>query len=328
MSKRREIVIQQSESQYKEEDTIGLFDTSNFAENDKVIKELLEKNTILNNEVRTLKREHEIQSVRLCEVVEQKKKAEDDKAMAEVDKRQIATRLDERTSDIQRLTDNQLDMVNQLLLANQELGRKDLEINQLKHDNDHLKHELRTEKEINERMNKPNEAEKYFEELFRSPRRSGDRAGLGLNEQSSTKEGESSKSEEQKTAKPKDKRPTCHHCGKLGHTTNICRRKHGKSDSNPSSMDIKHMNVDLEPTIHPPHPSFKVTVSTVINMGSKHLNADLDQDGHLMGEKKLVTKCNNYNWDYNTWYNCHYCGKYGHIGANYMKTHFRGKSKS
>lgn len=39
-------------------------------------------------------------------------------------------------------------------------------------------------------------------------------------------------------------------------------------------------------------------------------------------------KSNSYNWDYNTWYNCHYYGKYGHIGENCLKTHFRGKSKS
>ena len=37
------------------------------------IKELLEKNGILQEEVRKLKREQEIQLVRLCEVLEEKK---------------------------------------------------------------------------------------------------------------------------------------------------------------------------------------------------------------------------------------------------------------
>lgn len=234
LSRRREIAIQQNDSQYQEEDTTELFDNGNSIESDKAIKEILEKNNILSDDIINLKREQEIQFVRLCEVVEQKKKAKEDKTMAEEDKRQISMRLDERTTDMQRLTNNQLDMVNQLLLVNQELGRKDMEINNLRSENDQLRNELRSIKEINKRMKKPNEAAKYVEELLRSPRRSSDRSGLGLNEHSSSiEEGESSKSGEKKNAKPKNNKPTCHHCGKPGHTTNICRSKHGKSDLKP-----------------------------------------------------------------------------------------------
>lgn len=38
-------------------------------------------------------------------------------------------------------------------------------------------------------------------------------------------------------------------------------------------------------------------------------------------------KGNSYNWDYNTWYNYHYYGEYGHILENCIKTHFRGNYK-
>lgn len=37
---------------------------------------------------------------------------------------------------------------------------------------------------------------------------------------------------EMRNAKPKDK-PTCYHCGKIGHTTNICQSKHGMQNFQP-----------------------------------------------------------------------------------------------
>lgn len=89
--------------------------------------------------------------------------------MAEEDKRQMVIRLDERTSNVQKLTNNQLDMVNQLPLANQELNIKDLEIANLISQNDQMRNELRTKKELVEKMTTPNEVIRYFEELMRSP---------------------------------------------------------------------------------------------------------------------------------------------------------------
>ena len=41
----------------------------------------------------------------------------------------------------------------------------------------------------------------------------------------STEEGESSKSAEERSKKGKNLKPTCHNCGKKGHTTNVCRSK-------------------------------------------------------------------------------------------------------
>ena len=59
---------------------------------------------MLHEEVIGLKREHEIQSVRLCEVTKQKKKVEEDKDLDDEDKRQMAIRLEERSFDVQKLT--------------------------------------------------------------------------------------------------------------------------------------------------------------------------------------------------------------------------------
>ena len=85
-----------------------------------------------------------------------------------------------------------------------------------------------------ERMNKPNKALKHFDELLRPPR-TNDTFGLGHNKHfSSTKVGESSNIREQRNTKSKGK-PKCHHCGKLGLTTNICKRKNGMKVSKPKS---------------------------------------------------------------------------------------------
>ena len=57
-------------------------------------------------------------------VEEDKAKSEDDKAMADEDKRQLDTRLDERINEVQKLTHNQFDVINQLLSANHEIVGK------------------------------------------------------------------------------------------------------------------------------------------------------------------------------------------------------------
>ena len=53
---------------------------------------------------------------------------------------------------------------------------------------------------------------------MRSPRSNNDTTRLGY---TSTKEGESSKNGEQRSNKGKDYKPTCHNCGKFGHTVNF-----------------------------------------------------------------------------------------------------------
>ena len=56
--------------------TFSLSSSSDEANN--AIKELLEKNGSLQEEVRKLNRDKEIQSIRLCEILEQRNKAQED----------------------------------------------------------------------------------------------------------------------------------------------------------------------------------------------------------------------------------------------------------
>ena len=109
-----------------------------------------------------------------------------------------------------------------MMNARHELNIKDIEIATLKIQNDQLQNELKREKEIAESFNKPNEAIKYFEQLVKSPRASNDTSGLGY---TSTEQGESSKTAEGRSNKGKNIKPTCHLCGKKGHTSNVCRSK-------------------------------------------------------------------------------------------------------
>ena len=78
-------------------------------------------------------------------------------------------------------------MMNQLMVQNQELNRKGIEIST-------LKFELNYDKEVPKRMKKHSETMKYFEDLIRSPRGINDMTGLGYN--SINEKGESSKSGE------------------------------------------------------------------------------------------------------------------------------------
>ena len=91
-----------------------------------------------------------------------------------------------------------------------------------------MQNELNREKEIEKSFNKSSEAIKNFEQLLKSPRSNNDTSRLGFN---SNKEGESSKSAEQRSDKGKNSKPTYLFCGKKGHTANVCRsRKTNQSD--------------------------------------------------------------------------------------------------
>ena len=76
-------------------------DTKEF---DVVIEYLMEKNRDQVEEIRSLKIEQESQAMMLCEVIEQKKRAIEDKAMIEDDKRNLANRLEERSIELARVS--------------------------------------------------------------------------------------------------------------------------------------------------------------------------------------------------------------------------------
>ena len=82
-------------------------------------------------------------------------------------------------------------------------------------------------KKLIERLNKSSEAMRYFEDLLRSPRIINDTSRLGYD-----RKGESSSNGEKKNTKGK---PTCHHCGKIGHIANIHRSKNGNHDPKQNS---------------------------------------------------------------------------------------------
>ena len=63
LKRRKEVAIQIKKLSYEEVETEGLFESIN--PNDKASADLLNKKKLLNEEIRGLKREHEIQPVRL-----------------------------------------------------------------------------------------------------------------------------------------------------------------------------------------------------------------------------------------------------------------------
>ena len=121
--------------------------------------------------------------------------------------------------------------------AHHELNVKDIDITTLKLQNEQLQNDLRRERDIVERFNKPNEAIKYFEKLLKSHRTNDDTIGLGYTR---TEEGESSKVTEERNNKGKNSKPTCNYCGKKGHTTNVCRSKNTNQHVKPKNMGHYH----------------------------------------------------------------------------------------
>ena len=74
LKRRKEHANQMNDHLDIEERIEDLHPSSSSDEANDAIKELLEKNGSLQEEVRKLRREKEIQSIRLCEIMEQKKK--------------------------------------------------------------------------------------------------------------------------------------------------------------------------------------------------------------------------------------------------------------
>lgn len=67
---RKEIAIEENDTQYQEIDIAKLFLDGNTSEFDTTVADLMEKNATLAEEVRNLKIEKESQAIFLCEVIE------------------------------------------------------------------------------------------------------------------------------------------------------------------------------------------------------------------------------------------------------------------
>ena len=154
---------------------------------DAIIKDLLEKNSNIQEEVKKLKREQEIKLVRLCEVMKEKSKAKEE--------------IEGKSNEIQKLSLQQANFIDQLTNANEDLMN-------LRSKTKRLQNELNIQNQTYERMMKSQESMNQFNE--QSQYRHKGKVGIGYIE-----EGESSQQGAQK-----NKRPTCNHYGKIGHTSN------------------------------------------------------------------------------------------------------------
>ncbi|GLJ27649.1 hypothetical protein SUGI_0542560 [Cryptomeria japonica] len=175
LKRRKELAKEINDHEYVETKIEDLFPTSSSNEVDEAnnaIKELLEKNGLLQKEVRMLRREQEIQSARFCEILEQRNKMQNE--------------IEGRSNEIVQHED----LTEQLSNANEE-------IRILKEQNESLKNELDIQ---NERMMKiQTDLDQLNEQNLHKQK---DKAGLGYNE-----EGESSEQ-----GSRRNQRPTCNYC--------------------------------------------------------------------------------------------------------------------
>ena len=99
----------------------------------------------------------------LCEITKQKKRVVEDRAMLEDDKRNLANRLEYKSTKLTRISNMQMDTLSQMMNIHHELNMKDIEISTLRKKNEQLQNELKREREIVENFNKSSEAIKHFE---------------------------------------------------------------------------------------------------------------------------------------------------------------------
>ena len=92
----------------------------------------MEKNRVQAEEIRYLKLEQESEEMMLCEATKQKKKAMEDKAMIEEDKRIMPNRLEEKSKELTKIFNMQLHTLSEMTNSHHELTVKDIEITKLK----------------------------------------------------------------------------------------------------------------------------------------------------------------------------------------------------
>ena len=107
LKRRKDLAVQINDNLYTEERIEDIYPERNSDQADDTIKDLLEKKFNLQEEVRKLKREQEIESARLCEVMEEKDKAKEE--------------IEEKNNEIQQLSLQQENFIDHLTNANEEL---------------------------------------------------------------------------------------------------------------------------------------------------------------------------------------------------------------
>ena len=104
LKRRKDIAIAENDIHYKEIDTTQVFSNGDSKEFDAEIAELMEKNKVQVEEIRSLKMEHESQAMMLCKNTEQKKREVKDRAILEDDKRNLANRLEEKSTELTKIS--------------------------------------------------------------------------------------------------------------------------------------------------------------------------------------------------------------------------------
>lgn len=107
LKRRKELENQMNDHQYIEERIEDFFPSRSSNEENDAIKELSEKNGTLQEEIRKIKREQEIQPVRLCEILEQRNKMKEE--------------MDGRNNEIQNQSLLHADLMDQIFNANEEI---------------------------------------------------------------------------------------------------------------------------------------------------------------------------------------------------------------
>ena len=138
LKRRKEIAIVENDTHYKEIDTSKLFIDGNQSEFDVAIANLRERNRAQEEEIRNLKLEQESEAILVCEVIEEKKKAMEDKTLLEEEKIILAHKLEEKLEELSKISNQQLDTFSQMMNLHHELNVKDIEISTLKLQNEQL----------------------------------------------------------------------------------------------------------------------------------------------------------------------------------------------
>ena len=74
----------------------------------------------------------------LCEITKQKSRVVEDRVMLEDDKRNLANKLEEKSTELARISNMQMDTLSQMMNIHHELNMKDIEISTLRMKNEQL----------------------------------------------------------------------------------------------------------------------------------------------------------------------------------------------